>query len=338
MNKTKKNNLIKVVFSIILISGFIYYFIGKNPDKLFNDLLNQVNYLYVFLSIIFGGIAYISRGIRWVLLINAIGHKISKKHSISAVSFSYFSNLFIPRAGEIARCTAIKKSDNIPVDKLFGTILIERVIDFIFLIFFALLCVILKSSEINSSLKSYNQFVKDSNSNIGLVFLIILLMVFTIIYLFKNKIKQLSFYSKIIEFIFGIKEGFKSIQKIDNKFSFWMHTIIIWLMYFAMTAICFFAISETSNLNISDGLFLLVLGGIGMVIPSPGGVGTYHFLVMIGLVALQIPKGMVSVEPYNEYNPAFLFPFIVHSAQTLLALLSGAIGFYILFKNKKKYD
>ena len=42
-------------------------------------------------------------------LINAIGHKISTKHSISAVSFSYFSNLFIPRAGEIARCTAIKK-------------------------------------------------------------------------------------------------------------------------------------------------------------------------------------------------------------------------------------
>ena len=140
MNKTKKNNLIKVVFSIILISGFIYYFIGKNPDKLFNDLQNQVNYLYVLLSIIFGGIAYVSRGIRWVLLINAIGHKISTKHSISAVSFSYFSNLFIPRAGEIARCTAIKKSDNIPVDKLFGTILIERVIDFIFLIFFALLC------------------------------------------------------------------------------------------------------------------------------------------------------------------------------------------------------
>ena len=66
MNK-KKNNLIKVVFSIILISGFIYYFIGKNPDKLFNDLQNQVNYLYVLLSIIFGGIAYVSRGIRWVL-------------------------------------------------------------------------------------------------------------------------------------------------------------------------------------------------------------------------------------------------------------------------------
>ena len=48
-------------------------------------------------------------------------------------------------------------------------------------------------------------------------------------------------------------------------------------MYFAMTAICFLVTSETSNLNISDGLFLLVLGGIGMVIPSPGGVGTYHF-------------------------------------------------------------
>lgn len=336
MNKGKKNNLIKLVFSLFLIGGFIYYFLGKNPDRLFNDLQNKVNYLYVLLSIIFGGIAYISRGIRWVFLINALEHKVSKKHSISAVSFGYFSNLFIPRAGEIARCTALKKSDNIPVDKLFGTILIERVIDFVFLIFFAILCIALKSSEINTSIKSYNKFAKDSNSNIGIIILILIIVFFATCYIFKNKIKKLNFFSKITSFILGIKEGFKSIKKINNKFAFWLHTIIIWIMYFAMTAICFFAIPETCNLDISDGLFLLVLGGIGMVIPSPGGVGTYHFFVMIGLVALQIPKGVVSLEPYNEYNPAFLFPFIVHTAQTLLALLSGAVGFYILFKNTKK--
>ena len=69
MNKNNKSNLVKVFISITLIGSFIYYFFGKNPERLFNDLLNKVDYLYVILSIIFGGIAYVSRGIRWIILI-----------------------------------------------------------------------------------------------------------------------------------------------------------------------------------------------------------------------------------------------------------------------------
>ena len=89
-----------------------------------------------------------NRGFRWILLIDALGYKTSKTNSVSAVSVGYFTNLFIPRAGEISRCTALKKSDDIPVDKLFGTILIERVIDFVFLLIGFFLALLLKSREI----------------------------------------------------------------------------------------------------------------------------------------------------------------------------------------------
>ena len=107
-------------------------------------------------------------------------------------------------------------------------------------------------------------------------------------------------------------------------------------MYFLMTYICFQAIPETSHLGISDGLFLLVLGGIGMVIHAPGGIGSYHLMLMIGLVALQVPEGTLNVKPYNEYNPAMLFPFIVHTAQTFVAIIMGSIGLLILFVSKNK--
>ena len=105
-------------------------------------------------------------------------------------------------------------------------------------------------------------------------------------------------------------------------------------MYFLMTWICFFTIPETVNLNISDGIFLLVIGGIGMVIPSPGGIGSYHLLVMIGLFALQIDSAKISLEPYNQYNPAMLFPFIVHTAQTFVAIIMGIGGLFVILRNK----
>ena len=114
-----------------------------------------------------------------------------------------------------------------------------------------------------------------------------------------------------------------------------MHTFNIWLMYFLMTYICFFSMHETSHLTLADGLFVLVLGGIGMVIPTPGGVGSYHAIVMIGLSVLGVGTIYLG-EGGDPSNPALLFPTIVHVAQTLVAIIMGSAGLLILFLSKKK--
>jgi len=340
MNRTKSHkkltiNLFKIVFSFAFMFLILYYFFGKNSESLQRDLL-KVDYKYVILSIIFGGWAYVNRGLRWIVLIDALGYKSSKINSVSAVSIGYLTNLFIPRAGEISRCTSLKKSEDIPVDKLFGTILIERVIDFAFLIFFILLAVILKSGDFIKTYNEYQNLEATESSNFKFIILGSLGLLVILIVLFKNKIKKHSFYKKISDFTDGLKEGFQSIRKMKNKFAFWFHTFSIWVMYFLMTYICFWSIPETAHFDISDGIFLLVLGGIGMIIPAPGGIGSYHLIVMIGLVALQIPDGFLSLDSYDEYNPAMLFPFIVHTAQTFVAIIMGSVGLFLLFRNKKE--
>tara|TARA_B100000674_G_scaffold26072_1_gene18235 strand:+ start:4974 stop:5927 length:954 start_codon:yes stop_codon:yes gene_type:complete len=313
----------------------LYYFFGKNSESLQRDLL-KVDYLYVILSMVFGAWAYVNRGFRWIVLIDALGYKTSKTNSVSAVSVGYFTNLFIPRAGEISRCTALNKSDDIPVDKLFGTILIERVIDFVFLVAGFFIAVLLRFGEIVRSVNEYNKIDNSESSHTKFIVLLVIIVVALVLYFLRNKIKKLSSYQKVLDFIDGLKEGFRSIKKMKNKSYFWFHTFSIWIMYFLMTYVCFHAIPETSHLGISDGLFLLILGGIGMVIPAPGGIGSYHLIVMIGLVALQIPEGKLNVNPYDKYNPAMLFPFVVHTAQTFVAIVMGSIGILMLFIRKKK--
>jgi uncharacterized protein (TIRG00374 family) len=330
----KNNHIFKIVFSLAFMLIIIYYFLGKNPDSVIRDL-KLVDYRFVILSFIFGGWAYVNRGLRWIVLIDALGYKSSKLNSVAAVSVGYLTNLFIPRAGEISRCTTLNQVEKVPVDKLFGTILVERVIDFIMLIIIMLISVLLKSGEIIRSFNEYQKIEREP-SNTKFIFLGSLLFIGILIYLLQDKIKNAPFYNKVSQFIEGLKEGFKSIKKIKNKNSFWLHTLSIWTMYFLMTYICFQCIEETSHLTISDGLFLLFLGGIGMAIPTPGGIGSYHLMVMIGLVALQIPNGFVSIEKYNEYNPAMLFPIIIWFAQSLVAIVMGSIGMLVLFLSKKK--
>ena len=332
--KERNSHILKIIFSLAFMLIIIYYFLGKNPDSVIRDL-QLVEYKFLILSFIFGAWAYINRGLRWIVLIDALGYKSSKLNSVAAVSVGYFTNMFIPRAGEISRCTALNQVEKVPVDKLFGTILIERVIDFIILIFIMLISVLLKSGEIIRSFNEYQKIEREP-SNTKFIILGSLLFIGILIYLFQDKIKKAPFYNKVKQFIEGLKEGFKSIKKIKNKSSFWLHTFSIWTMYFLMTYICFQCLEETSHLTISDGLFLLFLGGIGMAIPTPGGIGSYHLMVMIGLVALQIPNGFVSIEKYNEYNPAMLFPIIIWFAQSFVSIIMGSAGLLILFMNKKQ--
>lgn len=54
-------------------------------------------------------------------------------------------------------------------------------------------------------------------------------------------------------------------------------------MYFAMTYLSFFAFGPTAHLAPIAGLIVFVFGGWGIVIPSPGGMGTYHYLAQVAL-------------------------------------------------------
>ena len=328
--------ILKHIASLVFAFGLLFFlFKNQDPIQLLAEI-QKVDSRWVILSMIFGAWAYVSRGLRWIVLIDALGYTSSKLNSIAGVSVGYFTNLFIPRAGEISRCTVLNQAEKVPVDKLFGTILIERVIDFIFLFGLIVITICLKFNNIfnfYTALQAHQTKSTESNN----IFFLLAIAVFGVIvfFLFKNWLKNSKFYEQILVFIRGLKEGFKSIKTIKRKFVFWFHTFSIWVMYFLMTYICFSCMQETSHLTTGDGLFLLVLGGIGMVIPTPGGIGSYHAIVMIGLSVLGVGTVYLG-EGGDPTNPALIFPTIVHVAQTLVAIIMGSLSLIVLFLSKKK--
>ena len=310
----------------LLISSVLMYlaFKDQNISEIISKL-STVKYEWLMISILFGALAFVSRGLRWIYLINALGYKASKKNSINSVAVGYLTNILIPRAGEISRCTSLQQVEKIPFDKLFGTIILERVIDFAILITLILTTLLYKFKEINVFFKEvFGESSGNIFSNPILLFLIGFVLV---IFIFKKQIKKLSFFEKIIKVLNGLKDGFSSLKKINNKTPFILHTILIWVMYILMTYVCFFAIEETKHLNLFDGIYITVIGGLGMVVPSQGGIGSYHLAVKLGLVGIGI-----------GVQPALLFAFAVHTAQTLMAIVFGIISSLLLISHKKKSD
>ena len=316
---------IKYVFFLFLGVGLMYLAFKNQSPKALIAQLKDVNYLWVVTSMFFGFIAIISRGLRWVILLQSLNFSVNKLNSIYAVAIGYFTNIAIPRAGEITRCTSLNQTEDVPVDKLFGTIILERAIDFIILISLVLLVLILKFELFLEFLAIiFEGQTLDVSSLIG-VGLSATAILFILFVLTKRILKKSAIYVKIKTFVVGMKDGFKSINGLKDKTGFWAHTFIIWLMYLLMTYVCFFSIEATRMLNLADGLYTMVIGGFGMVAPVQGGIGAYHYIVKVGLMILDVSE---------DY--ALLFATVVHTAQTLMTLSVGGISILMVFLSKRK--
>ena len=309
--------------TFFLAVGFLLMYLAFKDQNIYEliDRLKSVEIKWVIFSMCFGALAIIFRGLRWTYMIVALGYKSSLKNSISAVAIGYVSNIIIPRAGEITRCTTINKIEKTPFDKLFGTIILERIIDLIILCLMIGITFIFQFENISIFFNNIIS-IEDKNSLVISVLLFLALLISTI-YFLKDKIKSLSIYLKIASALKGLKEGLASYKNIQNKKMFWFHTLMIWLMYILMTYICFFAIEETSHLDIGDGFYMLVVGGLGMIVPTQGGIGSYHMAAKIGLITLGVGA-----------QAALMFAFVVHTAQTLMTIVFGLLSFIIILFSK----
>jgi hypothetical protein len=307
-------------------------------NEMWNSIKNA-NFYWLGLSFILGYVAIISRGLRWVLLLDPMGYEVNKWNSIHSVAFGYFFNLAVPRGGEIARCTSLYKTDKVPVNELLGTVVLERVIDMILLILLSALSFALNADSFYNLFESAGSGSSDGGNTTKYLILGGLILLFIIgIVIFKTQ-KNNPIVQKINGFLTGIFNGLKSFKTIEKKGLFIMHTALIWSCYALMTYICFFSIPSTSDMSLSDGLFLMIAGGLGMIIPSPGGTGSYHYLIKLGFIALLVannPSATPEEIAATEASGA-TFAAIVHATQTLMMMvMGGAVASIGLFASQKK--
>lgn len=309
-------------------------FRGVDIRSTLNEL-RETNIFWVLLSVLASLIAFTSRARRWNMLIKPSGYSPSLYRTSIALMIGYLANLAIPRLGEVTRCGTLSKSEKIPFDLLLGTVIVERALDVICL----LLCVLMTAAITYDRLGNFlneNLFkpIGEKLSNLArspyfYFFILAVIILIIIVRISKKKNKpgaaKPGFADKIASLLKGIVEGLRSIGKLKSPTAFLFHTILIWLMYFLMSYICFFALPATSGLGLEAGLFVLVVGGMGMSAPVQGGIGAYHILVSQGLLLYGI-----------SYEHGLAFATLMHSSQTLTVILFGGIAFMLFTFSQRK--
>lgn len=313
-------NILKVI-GFLLIGATLFWLVYRYQDiKTIKESILKANPWWLLLSMALGLLSHISRSLRWELLINPLGYNPRKRTLFYSVMIMYFTNYAIPRSGEVVRSGIISRYEKIPFPALLGTVVTERAIDFIMLFILTFIVALTQFSVILHFFKN-NESAQQTLNNIHnsaylfIIALISFIVFIILIYIFRKKLKQTKLYKKFQKLIEDFIAGIKAVAKIENKILFILHTLFIWSMYFVMIFVVFKAFSFTQHLSILTGLTIFVMSSFGMVFPSPGGIGSWHFMAIETLFIYGIPRVQGSA-----------FAFAAHESQMIMLFTFGIIS------------
>jgi uncharacterized membrane protein YbhN (UPF0104 family) len=242
----------------------------------------------------------------------------------------YLANLAFPRLGEVTRCGSLSTAEDVPFNKLLGTVVVERIIDVISLLICVLLVAIIEFERLGNFLRKnltepfFFQLKRIVSSTSGVVILSIVLvaLIFLMVVFIRYSKRKSS--SKWAILVNGFVKGFSSIRHLNKPWLFVFYSLLIWVLYYLSVYVCLFALPFTSHLGLAAALFLLVAGGLGMSAPVQGGIGAYHLLVSKGLLLYGI-----------SLENGLAFATLLHSLQLIIIIITGSIAMLLLFIQRK---
>jgi len=317
-------------FVILLVGGGFMYYVFK--DQNWAELWQKIataNLWWLSLGLLVSLLSHWLRGYRAVMMYDAMNYKIKTNNSFYAVLIGYMMNYFIPRAGEVARCASLNKSDNLPVEKSLGSVVTERIFDVIIMLFLLGLVFLIQFNLIwdfiQNALANNKAQAATNSFPIKWILLVFILLMVALVFILRNKIKSHPIFSKILGVLKGFSDGLLSIKHVKRPYLFVFLSISIWTCYILMMYFCFFALQSTQHLNFAACLTVFAIGSIGVALPAPGaGAGTYHYFISQSLLLF----GVATVD-------GVAYATMVHGAQMVLLIVLGSISSLILFFQKK---
>ena len=305
---------------LLLIGVFLLYLsLHKLKFKQVAETVYHGNFILVLPVLFISVLVYFFRVLRWELLFHQIHQDIPKSNLTIALCIGYLVNFAIPRLGEITRCAILKKLNATPINQSLSTVIFERTIDVLTLIFISLLAIVLEYTQHSNLLSSLINFEFIPTKQLILLIVIFIgAMIIGINFIYKteNKIK---FW--IQEFWVSVKQ----LAKIKNISLFVLYTICIWICYFLMTYLWFFTFTESSKLSYYMAFQIMIVGSFVRSIPlQAGSAGAYHYGVSQAFILLGV-SGLT----------ANALAIIIHGFQTIFTFIIGSIA-YLTFVYKSK--
>lgn len=281
----------------------------------FWDSMRSAHYEWILPVIGFTLLSHWIRAYRWHALVAAIpentGSRVPVPDLFASVMIGNMVNYALPRAGEIARCTYVSTRRKISFSSLLGTVVVERIADTLVLGLGLLTTVLLLRDRFESLLERLSlPEVPWTWITIGSG------IVALIIYLGLQQNLAAPLRTKVLSIAAKFTNGLKTVYRAPQRWRLIWTTVVMWLIYGVMAYIplLIFDLHTTASLSYWDGLAIMFIGILGILAPTPGGAGSFHYITILTLTAI-----------YGIDQPgAAAYAIFIHGAQLILYLTIGA--------------
>jgi glycosyltransferase 2 family protein len=233
-------------------------------------------------------LAHLLRALRWQQLLTAAGTPVSVLHCFYALMAGYLVNYAVPRLGEVTRCTLINRVDRVPIAAGVGTVVTERVLDVLVLLMLLGVLVVIEAqaaAQLLGGAAAAWQALSQQQLMIAVGVVVLLAgMAWAAWRWGWPLIRHHGIIVGVEGFIGQLWESMLSVRRIDRPWLFVLSTVGIWVSYALNTWLVLRALPEFGSVTLYVGSFLMAIGAIGMSLPVPGGIGSYHALIVLGVV------------------------------------------------------
>lgn len=304
-----------VLIPLLIGIGIIYYqYTTLTAEEIDNIKISfeKANYYFILVSLVIAFLGYWSRAYRWKFALNHLGYETKFSNNFFTVCVSYLVNLTVPRSGEISRAALLKKYEDVPFDKAFGTIVAERIVDLLIFLLFVFIGFVSQFDKIYQFLLSEN--VSFQSLIITAIVGVFLFFVFILIWIYA----EWQIILKLKKKLSGLVEGITTVYKMKDKWKYLFHSFFIWFSYLMMFYVAVFALPETSEINFDIVIMGFIFGSLAVGF-SNGGLGAYPFSIALIFSLYGITKDVGTA-----------FGWLVWTSQTILTIILGLISYILL--------
>lgn len=314
--------LLKFSIGAALAAGFLWLaFQGVAPANLWSAV-RQASASWLALSVVLLVLSIFPRAWRWRILLKPVSRRISFLKASHAILVGYAATNVISRAGEIARGVALQK-DRLPLSGILATILVERAIDMLALLIFLGGVLYLSREKIVTAFPWM-----EGVALFALAATVSILVLFALLSIYGDRALNIvpipvrwvspSAADRLTGILRSVFQGLGGVHATSGYVGILVSSILLNLVYILITYVTFFAFGFPSryHLDFFDAIVVLVISTIGVIIPTPGGTGTYHYFCSQTL-------NLVCDVPLAD---ALAYATVIHGIAFITYLVAGGPG------------
>lgn len=327
---TKIKQYAGYAFSIILSAAFLYLAFHNIELSKSLELVSRASIFWMFIFIIVFIAAPVIRAYRWKYMIHSFKPNASVFNLFGATMIGYGINCVIPRLGEIYRALFLGRWEKLSRTSMFGTVIVERVLDVLALWFSVLISVTIYSGDLYKDIPWLESAIILGFAALFFVIAFIVLLVWQKEKFYKITLKLIGKISAKaadkLSYIFNMLiDGFTGIKGAKNYFLTIFLTVVVMIVYGLNSYAGFYMLNMNEMQTVSFGMawIVMTIAAFGIVIPTPGGTGSYHFIVIFVLTQLF----------FFDEEIALAYALLTHFISYFVFILSTV--FFIYFINNR---